>query len=163
MKLHLVNGFLGAGKTTAIIAGTRYYLQQGQKVGIVTNDKGHHLVDTAFFQGERIPAAELPGGCFRCNFDQFSQLIAALSASASPDVIFAESVGSCVDLVNTVFSPLQSVPGLDLDLITYTVFAEIHLFARWIHDQELPFSDVCCTPWPSRLKNPPPSSSIKLT
>ena len=129
----------------------------------MTNDKSHHLVDTAFFQGERIPTTELPGGCFRCNFDQFSQLITDLSVSAATDVFSVESAGSCVDIVNTVFSPLQFVPDLDLDLITYTVFAEIHLFARWIHDQELPFSDVCCTPWPSRLKNPPPSSSIKLT
>jgi len=143
MILHLVNGFLGAGKTTAIITAARQYIAQGKKVGVVTNDKGRHLVDTAFFRGEEIPTEELPGGCFRCNFDEFKKRIASLDTSAAPDIIFAESVGSCVDLVNTVFSPLQTVSGLDIDQITYSVFVDIRLFAVWLEDKSsLPFSEA---------------------
>ncbi len=40
MKLHLLSGFLGSGKTTAIQNATGYLLQKGVKVGAITNDQG---------------------------------------------------------------------------------------------------------------------------
>jgi Ni2+-binding GTPase involved in maturation of urease and hydrogenase len=141
MKLHMVNGFLGSGKTTAIIAATRFYLQQGKKVAIVTNDKGHYQVDAAFFKTAQIPTAQVAGGCFRCSFDEFKDQIASLYHTVNPDVLFAESVGSCVDLVNTVFPPLQSIPGIVLEAPTFSVFTDIRLFRRWFTGQPLPFSD----------------------
>lgn len=49
IKWHLVGGFLGSGKTTAIIQACKRLLQTGQKVGVITNDQGKYLVDTAFF------------------------------------------------------------------------------------------------------------------
>lgn len=141
MKLHLVNGFLGSGKTTAIISATRRFVQQGKKVAIITNDKGRYQVDTAFFQAAHIPTSQIGGGCFRCSFDEFAQKIAHLSCTAHPDILFAESVGSCVDLVNTVFPPLQALPGLQLDSSTFSVFTDIRLFRRWMNGDPLPFSD----------------------
>ncbi len=49
--LHLVNGFLGSGKTTAIVAAARQHIARGERVGIVTNDQGRYLVDTGFVRG----------------------------------------------------------------------------------------------------------------
>ena len=48
MQIHLVGGFLGSGKTTAIIAAARQLISRGQTVGIITNDQGKFLVDTVF-------------------------------------------------------------------------------------------------------------------
>lgn len=141
MRLHLVNGFLGSGKTTAIIGAARRYVQQGKTVAIVTNDKGRYQVDAAFFQTAKIPTAQVAGGCFRCSFDEFKEQIAHLSHAAHPDILFAESVGSCVDLVNTVFPPLQSLPDLQIDASTFTVFTDIRLFRRWLYGEPMPFSD----------------------
>jgi G3E family GTPase len=50
MQLHLVGGFLGSGKTTAILAAARELISQGKSVGIITNDQGKYLVDTSFFK-----------------------------------------------------------------------------------------------------------------
>lgn len=141
MKLHLVNGFLGSGKTTAIIAAARRYIQQGKTVAIVTNDKGRYQVDAAFFQAANIPTGQVAGGCFRCSFNEFKEQIAYLSHSAHPDILFAESVGSCVDLVNTVFPPLLSLPDLQIAASTFTVFTDIRLFRRWLYGEPMPFSD----------------------
>jgi G3E family GTPase len=141
MKLHLVNGFLGSGKTTAIIAATRRYMQQDKKVAIVTNDKGRYQVDADFFQTAHIPTSQVAGGCFRCSFDEFKEQISQLSHTAHPDILFAESVGSCVDLVNTVFPPLQSLPDIQIDASTFTVFTDIRLFRRWLYGEPMPFSD----------------------
>jgi len=105
MDLHLVGGFLGSGKTTAIIGAVRLLRAQGKRVGVVTNDLGKHLVDTTFFQSARVPAAEIAGGCFRCSFSELKDLLDQLRDEAQPDVVFAEAVGSCADMAATVLSP----------------------------------------------------------
>ena len=71
MDLHVVGGFLGSGKTTAIIGAAKELIRRGKKVGIITNDQGKYLVDTAFFRAENIPTMEVTGGCFCCNFHEF--------------------------------------------------------------------------------------------
>ena len=48
MDLHVVGGFLGSGKTTAIVSALHTLIAAGQRVGVITNDKGRFLVDTAF-------------------------------------------------------------------------------------------------------------------
>lgn len=141
MDLHLINGFLGAGKTTAIITAARYLVQQNKKVGIITNDKGRFQVDAAFFQSSMIPTRQVAGGCFRCSFSEFEEEISQLQMQNTPDVIFAESVGSCVDLVNTVFSPIMKNSKIRVGRMTYSVFTDIRLYKHWINREPLPFSD----------------------
>ena len=106
MHLHLVGGFLGSGKTTAIIGAARFLMAQGKRVGVITNDQGKFLVDTAFIRAMEIPAVEVAGGCFCCNYENLEERLEQLTASNRPDVVFAESVGSCADIVATVLKPL---------------------------------------------------------
>jgi hypothetical protein len=47
MKLNLINGFSGSGKTTAIINATKILVQQGKRVGNIPNNKCQFQVDTA--------------------------------------------------------------------------------------------------------------------
>jgi len=98
MHLHIVGGFLGSGKTTAIIGAAKLLMAQGKRVGVVTNDQGKYLVDTAFFTRADVPTVEVTGGCFCCHYDDLDARLAQLQQMAQPDVIFAESVGSCADI-----------------------------------------------------------------
>ena len=43
----MIGGFLGAGKTTSILQFAQWLTDRGLKVGLVTNDQGGSLVDTA--------------------------------------------------------------------------------------------------------------------
>lgn len=106
-NLVVIGGFLGAGKTTSILNMAKYLLQQGKKVGIVTNDQGSQLVDTQFLIQAGLPVLEVTGGCFCCNFDQFTAKVNQLAQHEMPDLILAEPVGSCTDLIATIFKPLQ--------------------------------------------------------
>jgi G3E family GTPase len=106
-NLVVVGGFLGAGKTTSIIAMARYFMSGGRKIGIVTNDQGSRLVDTNFMVSEGLPVLEVTGGCFCCNFDEFTEKVTRLTESEFPDIILAEPVGSCTDLIATIFKPMQ--------------------------------------------------------
>jgi Ni2+-binding GTPase involved in maturation of urease and hydrogenase/dsDNA-binding SOS-regulon protein len=140
-QLHLVGGFLGSGKTTAIAAAAKQLLTQGQRVGVVTNDQGKYLVDTAFFALQDVPAVEVSGGCFCCGYDDFAARLQELRESARPNVIFAESVGSCADIVATVVKPLLELRNTDLPPSSLSVFADARLLLRRLQGEPLPFSD----------------------
>ncbi len=140
MDLHVIGGFLGSGKTTAIINALKMLMAEGRRVGVITNDKGRYQVDTAFFGYADVPTAEVPGGCFRCNYGDFLERIAQLQREARPDVLFAESVGSCVDLVGPVLLPLAALSENGAR-VTYSVFVDIRLLRRHLAGLPLPFSD----------------------
>ncbi len=125
LQLHIIGGFLGSGKTTAIQQACRYLLQQEIRVAVVTNDQGIHLVDNDFFTALSIPAEQVVNGCFCCRFADLENRILSLSAQYQPQVIFAESVGSCTDLIATVYKPFQQYhPDYT---VTISVFADIRL------------------------------------
>ena len=53
----MVGGFLGAGKTTAMLRLAEHLTQRGQRVGLITNDQSQGLVDTSMVDVERLPVA----------------------------------------------------------------------------------------------------------
>ena len=111
----MIGGFLGAGKTTAIQAFARYLSEKmGRRVGLITNDQGVGLVDSALGRSNQFPVEEIAGGCFCCRFNSLVDAAEALVKAPSeevPSVFLAEPVGSCTDLVATVSVPLQQVYG----------------------------------------------------
>ena len=107
MKIHLLTGFLGSGKTTAMQHASRILLRKGTQTGIITNDQGFKLVDGDFFKTRDIPSRQVVNGCFCCNYNDLDDSIQSLIETNNTDVIFAESVGSCTDFVATVLKPLQ--------------------------------------------------------
>ena len=106
MRFVLIGGFLGAGKTTTIARLAGYYQQQGLRVGIVTNDQAADLVDTHSLRSMGFSVGEVAGACFCCHFDELTETIGRLGDDQKPDIILAEPVGSCTDLVATVVQPL---------------------------------------------------------
>ena len=107
----MIGGFLGAGKTTAVARLARHLAGQGLRVGLITNDQGSELVDTAMLAARGFPVEEISGGCFCCRFNSLLDAAQKLSAATRPDVFIAEPVGSCTDLVATVTYPLRRIYG----------------------------------------------------
>ena len=107
----MLGGFLGAGKTTAVAKLAERLTQQGLRVGLITNDQGKELVDTAMLRSRGFATEEIPGGCFCCRFNSLVDAANKLKADARPDVFIAEPVGSCTDLVATVTYPLRRMYG----------------------------------------------------
>ncbi|OAA91393.1 GTP-binding protein [Clostridium ljungdahlii] len=106
-NLIIIGGFLGAGKTTSILNLTKL-LQETKNVGVITNDQGTQLVDTSFLSKEGINVMEVTGGCFCCNFDSFSKRIDQMIEKNNPDIIIGEPVGSCTDLIATIYRPMNN-------------------------------------------------------
>lgn len=141
MKIHLVGGFLGSGKTTAISQAAKILVQQKKRIGIITNDQGKHLVDTAFYRSRDFLALEVTGGCFCCNFNDLGDQIEKIVKDYNPEVLFAESVGSCADIVATVVKPLQEIRADLGEAASYTVFCDVRLLGRFLLGEEMPFND----------------------
>jgi len=133
-----VGGFLGAGKTTAILAAVERLRATGTRVAVVTNDQASGLVDTevarAAFGTLGTPSAwddqpgqmvaEISGGCFCCRFDDLARTLREVIERARPDVILAEAVGSCTDLAATVYQPLRQLDLAPVRLGPLTVVAD---------------------------------------
>jgi G3E family GTPase len=107
----MVGGFLGAGKTTTIGKLAAHYVAQGKNVALVTNDQAYNLVDTETLRGQGFNVGEVPGACFCCKFDDLLSTVDSLSEENIPDLIIAEPVGSCTDLVATVIEPMKALFG----------------------------------------------------
>jgi G3E family GTPase len=122
--LFFVGGFLGAGKTTAIRALARIFTERGHTVAAITNDQAAELVDTVFLSGSGIAAREVAGSCFCCNFTGLADAIAASIESENADIILAEPVGSCTDIVATVVRPMRALMGDRVTVAAYSVLVE---------------------------------------
>lgn len=117
----MIGGFLGAGKTTTIARLASHYRAQGKNVAIVTNDQAADLVDTLLLRAQGFDVGEVAGSCFCCNFDALTGTVESLSAEQRPDVVLAEPVGSCTDLVATVIRPLEQIYDQSFDIAPYGV------------------------------------------
>lgn len=119
-----LGGFLGAGKTTVLLRLAEHYRGRGRRVGVIANDQGSELVDTARFRAAGLDADEVTGGCFCCRFEEFAQRADLLIAAHQPDVLLAEPVGSCTDLVATVLRPLQRFHPGRFTIAPFTVLVD---------------------------------------
>src|SRR6056297_631226 len=120
-RFALIGGFLGAGKTTLISRLATRYVAAGKKVGIITNDQAADLVDTQHLRSQGFDVGEVSGACFCCSFDNLLETAGHFSEIAPPDILLAEPVGSCTDLVATVVLPLQQLYGSRFELAPFGV------------------------------------------
>lgn len=102
----MVGGFLGAGKTTLLLAAAKELEKRGLKSALILNDQGEALVDTEYASIQGLQRGEVTGGCFCCKLSELIDVMNDLRRF-SPDVIFAEPVGSCTDISATTLQPLR--------------------------------------------------------
>jgi Ni2+-binding GTPase involved in maturation of urease and hydrogenase len=120
----MIGGFLGAGKTTAILRIAENLRDRGLKVGLITNDQSYGLVDTAMLGSHGFQVEEITGGCFCCKFNSLVEASDRLSTETRPDVFIAEPVGSCTDLKATVDYPLRRMYGNDFSIAPLSVMVD---------------------------------------
>jgi len=120
----MIGGFLGAGKTTAILQLAQKLHGEGIRVGLITNDQSFGLVDTALLNSQGLPVEEITGGCFCCRFQSLMDAAGKLTEAAAPDVFIAEPVGSCTDLRAAVSYPLRRIYGADYEISPLSVLVD---------------------------------------
>lgn len=120
IKIMLFSGFLGSGKTTTMVSTAKYLKQRGIKVSVITNDLGENLVDTEYARMNGVGVSEIPNGCLCHDVTNFIEVVKQLNEREHPDIIFAEPVGSCVDLVHNVYQRIDDEYRESVELLPFT-------------------------------------------
>ena len=94
MNLIIVSGFLGAGKTTVLLAIAKQFSARGKRLAIIENEVGKVGVDDARLKAEGLQVREIYSGCICCSLRM--DLVTALleiERDYSPDVVMLEPSG----------------------------------------------------------------------
>jgi len=103
VPVHILGGFLGTGKTSAIRA--QLAARPGERVAVIVNDFGEAGLDAATLEGAApYKLTSIPGGCVCCTAPE--GFVAALGAvlEEKPDRVWIEPTGLArpQDLVDTI-------------------------------------------------------------
>ena len=104
MKIDIISGFLGAGKTTFIQRLLKTNIKN-EKVVIVENEFGEVSVDSQILAETKVDIKELSQGCICCSLSgDFSKALTEVVESINPDRIIIEpsGVGKLSDVVSAV-------------------------------------------------------------
>lgn len=66
VKVDLISGFLGCGKTTFIRKYADYLMRQGLRINVIENEFGGVNVDSIMLKDEDFGISEISGGCMCC-------------------------------------------------------------------------------------------------
>ena len=117
MRLNLIFGFLGSGKTTLV----RRILTEragGQRTAVIVNEFGDVSIDGDILQGDSIDMVQLNSGCLCCTLK--GELISAITelkdrADIEHTIVEASGVAVTGDLLEDIWDPQLSA-DVDIDL-----------------------------------------------
>ena len=97
VKISQIAGFLGSGKTTALMKIVDELMARGNKVAIVVNDVGDISVDAKFVEAHGLKVKEISGGCICCQIaGSFAETIAKLYDNYHPEIVIVEPSGVAI-------------------------------------------------------------------
>ncbi|HRM22062.1 MAG TPA: GTP-binding protein [Neisseria sp.] len=121
-KVHLISGFLGTGKTTAL-KSLMAQKNPDEKWVIIVNEFGEIGIDGAVLSDNGIPVAEIAGGCLCCVAGpQMSNTVAKMLRDVAPDRLMIEASG--LAHAASVIDELKT-PPLDQSLEIGAVFTVV--------------------------------------
>ena len=105
LKIDIVSGFLGAGKTTFIKRILKTNIKN-EKIVLIENEFGDVNIDSDFMAGNNIEISEISSGCICCSLvGDFSKNLSEIIEKYNPDRIIVEpsGVGKLSDVIKAVF------------------------------------------------------------
>ncbi|MFH1743014.1 MAG: GTP-binding protein [bacterium] len=154
VRVQVLGGFLGSGKTTAVIALARHFTRQGYHVAAITNDHGDIGFDAQTIRAESIDAREISEGCLCCRFQDFLYAADNLLENVKPDIVLAEPVGTCLYLPRGLLLPLSRYARERYTVGPLSVLVDPHRFrsmisghdfdpsVRYLFEQQLGEADI---------------------
>ena len=108
VRFMVVSGFLGAGKTTTLIALGEYMNKHGQHVGIIANDLGANLVDTNLTQTSGCTVEEIASGCICYQMDNTIDKIRRLKDRDGCGFVMSDIPGCGVGALDHTYHRLDA-------------------------------------------------------
>ena len=114
VPVHVISGFLGAGKTTMLIDQLARRRER-ERCAIIVNDFGEARIDATLLSGG-VAVAEIAGGCVCCTAPEaLVPNLTTILREVKPDRVFIESTGLArpADIIDTL---RRSALGDELEL-----------------------------------------------
>ncbi len=124
LKIDIISGFLGAGKTTLIKKLLSSALK-GQKIVLIENEFGDIGIDGGFLKESGIQINEMNSGCICCSLvGDFKKALNQVYEQYAPDRIIIEpsGVGKLSDVLQAVLS--AQLPDSEISSLTAVVDAK---------------------------------------
>ncbi|WP_094227675.1 GTP-binding protein [Methanolobus psychrotolerans] len=121
MKILVVGGFLGSGKTSTIIRLGKEFSETGKKVAVIVNEIGEVGIDGDVISKYGLDMTELTSGCICCSLKVNMKItLTILKRDYNPDIVLIEPTGiafpqiikneiSLMDLKDTTIQPLVTL------------------------------------------------------
>ncbi len=94
MRVLILAGFLGSGKTTLALQVARAAQAAGQRAALIVNERGEAGVDNQLAARLGFNLQELLGGCICCSLvAELAPALESLAATARPDLVIVEPSG----------------------------------------------------------------------
>lgn len=124
-KYMVTSGFLGAGKTTSMIAFAREINRRGENTAaILANDLGAgNIVDAEFCAAAGVMTLSISGGCICYKHDDLVARMSQLE-SAGADIIFSDIPGCGIGAMDHVYMELDEKEKGRFDLMPFTCIVD---------------------------------------
>jgi len=131
---NIITGFLGVGKTTAILHLLKHK-PGNERWAVLVNEFGEIGIDGSLFKGQHseqngVFIREVPGGCMCCTAGLPMQIaLAQLLARAKPDRLLIEptGLGHPIEVLQTLFSEYyREVLNIQKTNCHQCLFRQIH-------------------------------------
>jgi G3E family GTPase len=94
LRVIIIGGFLGSGKTTTVLKISRQFTESGKKVAIIVNEIGEIGLDGDILTSSDIVTEELTSGCICCTLRISMQYtLQTLEEEFNPDIVIIEPTG----------------------------------------------------------------------
>ena len=124
-KFAVFSGFLGSGKTTTMIALTRYFTTYHGKAAMISNDLGGAgLADNRLAKLNDCEASELTGQCICYQTENLVNRLNSLFEEKGCELVISDIPGFGVGALDHVYHTLDREYGDQIPLAPFTVLVE---------------------------------------
>ena len=124
IRFMVVSGFLGAGKTTTMIALAEHMNKTFGETAIIANDMGANLVDTNLTQTSGCTVAEIASGCICYQMDNTVDQIRRLRDKDGAVFVMSDIPGCGVGALDHVYHRLATDNADEFTLSPFTVVVD---------------------------------------
>ncbi len=128
MKLMVVSGFFGSGKTTFIIdAAKRLVESHGLKIAVIVNDIGEIGIDDKVISSYGLKVKKLFGGCVCCQLgDDMIKTLRLVDKRVKPDIAILEPSGAADP--SQILSVVSLAKNFELQMLPLVVIVDATQF-----------------------------------
>ncbi|MGI6257813.1 MAG: CobW family GTP-binding protein [Anaerovoracaceae bacterium] len=128
MKILIISGFLGAGKTTFIKALRRHTKKE---YVILENEYGDVDIDTAVLERDNMKVWELTEGCICCSVKaDFANSVLTISNTLDPDYLIVEPSG--VGMLSNIYTNIKKIQYARIRLLAPITLIDFHSFHEYM-------------------------------